>query len=657
MHRRVLPLLMLLSACLSTRLPAQTEGSLLEETALFRTFLALELHWICLQDTTKAVASCKKIPEEIRAWVQTPWIAPEKAPTAGQLRTALNSVGWEPPSPGRSRRADDYTLHAIAMSATASNFPSLATLAVGLTEFLVDRARAEIVLTVYEELRSLARKDSVIGSLFPGAIHTIEQADAEGYRTLIPALRSAALLDIQQLPLRATDPKLPIWNDSRKARIHLVHSLVERYHEIERGMNPYVSIARLAHIEPIASDSASIAAANWLRLIGGIVREYHLATFTDTIASKGSPHLAHLRSYLLHRRARTYFFSFLLSDIELRHGCSPVIHATLASGDGKASGSPHDQKTGDALLDLLLNLDRLYTLYRGSQADVPMYGMTPPAPPDRREYLYHFTQTLISAIRLLPHEDAKPAADFLRDAGEIWSASLAGDYTRAAVITFERLRSLASEPVGTKGSASTAALDKAYRFAIFGAGLAMAKDTDEVEAALVAFADPVGSFRARREKKKRREGPSFDVSLVSYFGGAVGLERATRDRGDRPFRNMHLGAFLPVGIELSQGRGNYSLGLFLSPLDLGTVLSYRKPGTILLETDEEVEIESEPEIDKSNLFVPAAYVVVGLSKKYPISTGLGAQYAPALRRLGDGSTTGAFRVSAFIGVDLTLFRF
>jgi len=84
-------------------------------------------------------------------------------------------------------------------------------------------------------------------------------------------------------------------------------------------------------------------------------------------------------------------------------------------------------------------------------------------------------------------------------------------------------------------------------------------------------------------------------------------------------------------------------------VDLGAVASARLDGG---------QVETEPEIGWEQVFTPGIFGVFGITRVLPLSVGGGVQYVRDLRRTADGDdTVDVFRISLFVGVETTLFRF
>ena len=150
------------------------------------------------------------------------------------------------------------------------------------------------------------------------------------------------------------------------------------------------------------------------------------------------------------------------------------------------------------------------------------------------------------------------------------------------------------------------------KYTAFIANVLSAESKDELVQALETSANPVGSYRVKRNS-------TFNVSFNAY-AGAFAAETET------------YGFTAPLGIYFGWGnlgkRGSpvlarddgKSFGFFISLLDVGAVTAFRL-------TDTETELA---DVSWSNVFSPGAYASFGFGK-CPVSINLGGQLGPELK--------------------------
>ena len=172
------------------------------------------------------------------------------------------------------------------------------------------------------------------------------------------------------------------------------------------------------------------------------------------------------------------------------------------------------------------------------------------------------------------------------------------------------------------------------------AAVAQAKNSDEVESAIEAFALPAGSSRIKREA-------CFNVALNAYCGLFYGGENI---KGlDKGYKST-FGVTAPIGISISCGKafnGHWSNSLFLSFVDLGAITAFRF---------QDSETESVPKIELKDIVSPGIFYSLGIPKS-PISINLGYQIGPLLRKVKptvNSYESSYSRISVSVVVDIPL---
>jgi hypothetical protein len=194
--------------------------------------------------------------------------------------------------------------------------------------------------------------------------------------------------------------------------------------------------------------------------------------------------------------------------------------------------------------------------------------------------------------------------------------------------------------------------------AMLAATTASAESAEDVTKALHAVAAPVGSYRVKRISGSTR------FTVTSYVGAVAGYEPRLYGGGvDLSNEGGYVGGLAaPIGVELSRGFGGASVGLFVSVLDVGTLVSQRFD-TLVAEVEgssDEANVQGATEPRFQQVFAPGAFLTLGVSKNWPLSLGLGGQWIPDQRTIeinGVEQQASALRWGAFIAVDLTLFAF
>jgi hypothetical protein len=182
--------------------------------------------------------------------------------------------------------------------------------------------------------------------------------------------------------------------------------------------------------------------------------------------------------------------------------------------------------------------------------------------------------------------------------------------------------------------------------------LARSKTAEGVKKALESAAAPVGTWRLKRR--------SHMISLGALVGVNGGFELPVRP--SQAEKTLTFGVFASVGIDFSwrcmaTDKCPSTLGVFLSVIDIGAVLSYHHS----LEDDPTIDTEKTPKISWAQVFSPGLYLRWGACMT-PLVVGAGVSLAPRLLSVkktetGDVNTEQrtertVLRFLAFLAVDI-----
>ena len=179
-----------------------------------------------------------------------------------------------------------------------------------------------------------------------------------------------------------------------------------------------------------------------------------------------------------------------------------------------------------------------------------------------------------------------------------------------------------------------------------------AKDSKEVYEVIDRVAAPVGSSKVKKDNV-------FSISLNAYGGVFVGKEKIENVNDDSKANNYGISA--PVGLAFSLGKiktnnnsttkGNKSITLFISIIDIGAPVSFRFQNDTLNEI---------PTVEWKDIIAPGASLIYGFGK-VPISLAVGWQTGPNLRKVtsqyNDYSNSKYSRFMLGLYVDIPVFIF
>lgn len=147
----------------------------------------------------------------------------------------------------------------------------------------------------------------------------------------------------------------------------------------------------------------------------------------------------------------------------------------------------------------------------------------------------------------------------------------------------------------------------------------VAENKDEIMAALETSANPVGSYRVKRNS-------TFNISLNAYAGGFGGVGNDAVVYGFTAPVGLYFGWGNIGNKDIVESKGK-SIGVFLSLIDVGAVTAFR-----LQDSDTEMA-----DVTWDNVFSPGAYITFGFGR-CPVSLNLGGQMGPELTKVKSDGT-------------------
>ncbi|NUQ25549.1 MAG: hypothetical protein HUU34_16505 [Saprospiraceae bacterium] len=175
------------------------------------------------------------------------------------------------------------------------------------------------------------------------------------------------------------------------------------------------------------------------------------------------------------------------------------------------------------------------------------------------------------------------------------------------------------------------------KYGDFIAGLIDARSSHAVENLLQQISDPPGSSRIKRKSP-------LTVSINAYLGGTFGQETWRGDALAEDEDFFSLAPTMPIGITLSGlfGQKQRSYSLFVSFIDLGSILVYQPQSVKAVDTD----------LTFKNMFKPGVQLHNNI-KKSPFYWGLGWQYGPQYVEINkEKERIGSSRFFLSFGVDV-----
>lgn len=190
------------------------------------------------------------------------------------------------------------------------------------------------------------------------------------------------------------------------------------------------------------------------------------------------------------------------------------------------------------------------------------------------------------------------------------------------------------------------------------ADIVAADSVSQVKNILDGLILPVQSYKVKRTQY-------FTATINSYPGLTAGIEQLDVVIDKTKKWGGYVAPYLPIGVDFSwsikrcnekkRKPVNSSFGFYIPIIDLGAVANYRFSNT---GGNDSMTIKELPQPSLRQLFSPGLYFVLGMCNS-PVTIGAGAQFSPELRNInakGEFETkASAIRFGAFLSVDIPLF--
>lgn len=631
--------------------------TLKEKSITYRTHLSLEIRKLIQESDTsyiKQTAANNLTEAQISSLIKVMRfclepIDPQHAvPAFKELEECHAYLESLPPPPfimlpSGSRPLPEESITETPISPPRSSIGGIewqAAMLAGLTNFLLQRAKDEVTLSFVKDLQQILEKpeNEVWIDLFPNFHTMISQSDQITFQAYIPTIREAAIEDFNNLPINLIDKAADhiSTNTDAPATVQLLPIAMRRVKEIYLKTDPILSLSHLAD-ETYPEDLAPPVSQS-LKCIGVIALEYYVVKkinlFSDDIGTTD------LLDFLKDPAKRDLFLRFLLNGLGL--------HLDKL-----------DYNLELSVIDIIGRLEDLDSIVKTFKEDISQLSNVEYAV-NYAHYLGAFSDFIKAGAGFLTIETDPAWLSFVSTFDRLIDIQLDvmnRDFNRVVIQAVSLLqdRFFISEIPDDQARPHYV---KILKVLVFAASLAEAQNKDDIQHTLEAFADPVGSFRAKRAYNQVR--PYFSINSYLGYGGGPEWLNTTVSNLDNQL-GVYQGISLPLGLEFgitTSKKGIASAGVLLSFIDLGNLASFRLSGNDL----DSLQVNSQGNITFKQVFAPGAGVVLGFSKNKPITLGFGYQYVPELRSLEENTfitnrDLDVHRVNVHLSVDLTIFRF
>jgi hypothetical protein len=565
---------------------------------------------------------------------------------------------------------------------------NITTIADGFSQFLIERAKDELMIAYFSGFRQAFENQPEIQKLFPTTSTYVLTFDTYQYSTLLQALRDAFIEDLEQLPFNISrlgeikkEPYTTFFSSNEGLLLLLGLDIVQ---DVSNGYNIASIISELgSHSHPILDKMTDdfTAIKNYLQL-GKVLSESFRANdgnkiwvSTDEIFSLINDPVA-FRIYLglvyqqvghikiddksMQEKLRTWandFNDLRSTFLQLSHVLSNIdeVYSTLKTltNEGKKTDINTLRSLTSSITNLISEfnsaaeiLSRVNTTEINNDIERLEWVLDKGFSIYENLQVQKYTAAVVDVSVLLKEIFIPQSKELIINKLSDQKVILDG-LTIDEIIT-EKKKQLEKLSVTNPNfniiKRQINLLEtylrlsdlnrKMIKYGTFISIIAEADSAHEVKEAIETVVLPVTSYRIKRTSKT-----SIDIN--SYVGVYGGLDVDTENYD----RSFGFGPFVPIGPAFTFHTSNNgaSLSLFLSLIDIGAIASFR------LENTEEIL----PEFKLQNIVSPGVFYVHGI-KKSPLSLHLGVQYGPNIRKIEDGVEASSYRIHAGISVDIPL---
>lgn len=573
-------------------------------------------------DPLKALCDLKPPDaQNLKQWWALPPTALPDYKTVADLAKKLPESEWVSIRTSEPKRLAEIEQHRL--TGVVPPGPGVNALLWGLSDFLVQRGKEQLQVTVVSQVTSHVCSPGELQKLLDYSCALL--APPGGASTLpgAAALRAAVRSDLVQLPGTAVGfamsrqkwwPDLAVADAAHVIRLtgYFIGSLLDK-------RAPLNAFTRLAGFSMMVGDfvpfsEAETPAAMYLYLTAAV-----LAT-TDrdsVVVNENWPaHSADLQDLYAIKAA-----------VLNASNAQPFMWARPAAAGAKGT-QPCKFVWCDALLGLQGRLNEVRRTF--GQIDALAAQLNAAATDEERLAIR------LGMMNLALDFVGRIVGDVSTTRPEYWRVAVGldalGDIARDVVT-----RDFAALTVGAVWLADTLGLGgtlpkNAARTLSFASDIALATDANGVDDALNRFVGQTTYLR------KRSPDTGFYLFVNAYAGAAFGREDACTGAKKCGTTAKFAGAYFPVGVEVGHpitlrgvSKVFRSVGLFAQAIDLGALATWRLQ-------NEESDISSAPEVGVKQVFSPGLNVALGV-RGLPLTLTIGRTLSPSLRKVTTATGT------------------
>lgn len=562
-----------------------------------------------------------------------------RVPSDSQLEVYRSALMALSDSSGRTRsgRATRYAIDTNRSPASSGRtesgglrytFIPEAAILHGVATYLVDRARAEVVVAFLQDVRRGLDTDTLLAPFLGRTRQILRSFDDTRASSIVGALQAAVRADLETLPdSLASDSLLRRLGAKDVNGMQALAVMLRVLRRVRVGGDLLDAVAALEGLSAGQMESSEMRSP--MRLAGALARD--LRDLPDDRRCS--------ERMLLDDEAwpvRDHYLALLINDaIQSDEGLRSLVPSVLQDTQRDRRRSLRD--FASRMCELQLTLQDYPQRTSDSPAEHPAGGVA-------LAVLRLTGRTLQEAAEMLPDvtkaERAQEVKHVITVAVNLMGAVERADYTRTVTGMIDIFSTVARHSL------------KPAQLTLLSlvSALATAESADEVSSVLWAVAKPVGSFRDKRSAHGTRK-REWRLTLNAYLGAGASRE-ALRETKREVARSFSIQA--PIGVEVAKpitirGRDVGSLSFFVPAINVGNLAAVRLKHDVAQES---------PETGFVQAISPGLYGVVGITANRPFSVGVGVDYVSRLRRtVADGRLVNVLRVGVFAAIDMPLLSF
>ncbi len=475
----------------------------------------------------------------------------------------------------------------------------------GLTDFIVDRAKQEIILTLIMELQN----NPIFTNYMPNTYKILPIADSMNFKYMLNTLQQSAIKDFNELP----------------DNIYKYNSSNSNFNKILYSLKLFWDIS--LSLQKGSSPSNVLNAIDWSELYKVFPSDKlkKLISMIDSFSDNNKISIS-LDDYqslndtgeqiflcILHNND-TNLFSYSLDEIKTDH-----------------------DKLMEPLSDLLDFFGTIEDQYNDIQELITDTNKKIEMKNDITEYINNdidIIRLLISTFSNQNDSQVIECLTLLDDSKNIYNDICNHDYSSIVLQSYQIL--LEIDPKINNSDK----MKEFVRYSSMIASMASASNSNQVQEILDNTALPAGSFRQKFQTP-------WSITLNAYLGLNFGYEQ-TIDPSIN-YGGFVFGITAPVGIEFDWKW----FGIYIPIIDVGALASARIYGGTNISTSSVIGFQQ--------VLSPGLFVRFGFND-LPLAIGIGGQYCPQLREYlynSDSSKQNidVWRVVAFVAIDIPILNF